>query len=136
MTALGHALRGFQKVLLSALASLGGQPARLSQPPKQENFLKARDAARLIRGSLGVCLTFGGMFLSSKITNFSGNTAGLAIVSTVSVLLSMIPSYGLLISLIATFFLLRQISKEGVILMMIVSWVMMFVILALLAKLL
>ncbi len=60
-TALCHALRGFQKVLrgylqalgsLSVLTSLKGQPARLSQPPKQKSFLKARDAARLIRGSL------------------------------------------------------------------------------------
>ncbi len=62
VTALDRALWGFQKALkyysqvlgsLSALTSLGGQPARLSQPPKQESFLKARDAARLIRGSLG-----------------------------------------------------------------------------------
>ena len=64
VTALGHALRGFLKALkhcsqvlgkLSALTSLKGQPARLSQPPKQENFKKARDAARLIRGSQTQC---------------------------------------------------------------------------------
>jgi len=83
---------------------------------------------------VGVCLTFGGMFLSAKITGFASNPGALAIVALISCLLCMIPSYGMLISIVATFFMLKQISNEGVVLMMIVSWIMMIVILSAVAK--
>ena len=85
---------------------------------------------------IGVCLTFGGMLLSNKFTGFGASPQGLGVVSLMSVLLSMIPSYGFLVSLIATFFMLKYLSKEGVILMMIVSWIMMFFIIIGIGKIL
>ena len=86
--------------------------------------------------AVGICLTFGGMLLSNKMTGFGASPQGLAGVSFGSIILGMIPSYGMLISLVGTFVMLRVLSKDGVILMMIVSWVMMFLILATIAKIL
>jgi hypothetical protein len=84
----------------------------------------------------GVCLTFGGLLLSNKVTGFGASPQWLGGVSFVSVLLTIVPSYGMLFSLVGTFFMLRSISKQGIISMMIVSWIMMFVIVAVIAKIL
>ena len=77
---------------------------------------------------VGVCLSFGGFYLANRITGFGATPAFLAVVTVVSILVCMIPKYGWWLSIIAIFLLLRMASKNGVILMMITSWIMMFVI--------
>ena len=81
-----------------------------------------------------ICFSFGGFVLSNKLTGFGASYQALALVATISVLLSLIPSFGWVISLAATFFMLRAQSNNGVILMMIVSWIMMAIIIAAMVK--
>ena len=73
---------------------------------------------------IGICLTFGGFLLSNKVTGFGASPQGLAGVSVGSIVLLMVPEYGMVVSLIGTFLMLRALSKKGVILMMVVSFVM------------
>jgi hypothetical protein len=84
---------------------------------------------------IGICLSFGGFYLANRLTNFGSTPSWLAIVAVVSVTTNMIPKCGWIISLVATFLLLKSVSKNGVFLMMIVSWIMMIVIILILSKL-
>jgi hypothetical protein len=77
---------------------------------------------------LSIGLSFGGFYFANRITGFGATPAFLAVVTVVSILVCMIPKYGWWLSIIAIFLLLRMASKNGVILMMITSWIMMFVI--------
>lgn len=77
---------------------------------------------------LSICLAFGGFYLANRITDFGATPAFLAVVAVINILLCLIPKIGWVISLIATFILLRTISRNGVLLMMITSWIMMFLI--------
>lgn len=83
---------------------------------------------------LGICFSFLGLVLASKITGFGASSKNLAVIAAVSVPLGFIPAIGGVLSLVVTFILLRQISKEGVILMMIVSFIMMLAVAMLIVK--
>lgn len=83
----------------------------------------------LINIILGICISFVGFYFANKMTGFGATPTFLAIVAVIGVPLRLIPEYGWIISLITVFLLLRSISKNGLILMMFASWVMMTLIL-------
>jgi len=73
----------------------------------------------------GAVITFIGMFLAAKITNFYIHNGQLAIVSGVVTGVGFIPGIGFIASLISAFALLKLFSdSKGILLMVIVSWVM------------
>ncbi len=88
----------------------------------------------VIGAVLGICLVFGGMLLSSRLIGFSATSQELAVVAVISVVLGLIPFIGWLLSLVGTYIALYRISRDGVILMMIASWIMMLAIAIALTK--
>ena len=84
---------------------------------------------------LGVVLTFGGMFLASRVLNFDATAAQLAVIAPVASLTGMIPTFGWAISIASMYIMLKQISKQdSALLMIIVSWVMSVLIIIAVAK--
>jgi hypothetical protein len=76
---------------------------------------------------LGIVLTFASMFLAARVLSFNASPTQLAVIAPVSMLTGLIPTIGWAISLASTYILLKKLTKEdSVLLMMIVSWIMAF----------
>lgn len=78
----------------------------------------------LISFALTILVLFMGMFVSAKLTGFSIAPANLLMVVVVSTLAGTVPAFGLLLSLIVMYVLLKRFSDgQGIIFMMICSGV-------------
>jgi putative effector of murein hydrolase len=90
----------------------------------------------LVGSLLGLGLFFCGLLLANKVTGFGANPAALAVVSTITFLVGLIPSVGGVIAIVSQYVMLKKINPEGaVIFTMLVSIITTALVFAFAAKL-